>query len=105
MNPSPEIYQLAQRDIWIFGGAGHLGKACVQLIAGLGARVLCVDLADRSAEFICGLPRGGDITPLSCDIRDVAGLRQVVAEQLRTRGTPHGLVNLTYASTAKNWRT
>ena len=48
MNILADVFSLASRDIWVFGGAGYLGQPTVALLSRVGARVLCVDLADRT---------------------------------------------------------
>ena len=83
------------------GGAGHLGQATVKLLAAAGARVLCADLGTKAAEFVESAALAPHVSPATLDIRDEAAVMAFVTEQTRQRGVPHGLVNLTYASTAK----
>lgn len=99
MNATP--FDLSGRDIWVLGGAGHLGQPTVKLLAQLGARVLCVDLGGRAEVLVASEKLGGSVTPAVLDARDSAAVKEFVSTQLARRGTPHGLVNLTYASTAK----
>ncbi|MBI5773452.1 MAG: SDR family oxidoreductase [Verrucomicrobia bacterium] len=94
-------FDLSGRDLWVFGGAGHLGQPTVELLAQLGARVLCVDLADRAQAFVAARSLNASVSPASLDARNLAAVKEFVSIQLARRGTPHGLVNLTYASTAK----
>ncbi len=101
--PSPlnDIFSLAQKDIWVFGGAGHLGRATVSVLCNAGARVLCVDLENRAQALAQSANLGNVLTPATSDVRDIKALRKFIAIHLKQRGVPHGLVNLTFASTAK----
>ncbi len=97
MNASP--FSLDGHDIWVFGGAGYLGQAVVRLLSKLGARVLCIDQGDRAAEA----DFGSAVTAASLDVSDVVAAERFIENQLALRGTPHGFVVMTYASTAKGF--
>jgi NAD(P)-dependent dehydrogenase (short-subunit alcohol dehydrogenase family) len=90
------VFSLHGRDVWVFGGAGYLGSTTVSLLAELGASVLCVDLADRASALA-----GERITPASLDAADTTAVDAFLRDQLAARGTPHGLVVMTYSSTPK----
>ena len=90
-------FDLKDREIWVFGGAGYLGREVVKLLDALQARVLCVDLEDRAQRMIAEEALSARVTPASLDASDVAFVQAFVAE----REAPHGLVVMTYASTAK----
>ena len=94
-------FDLRERDLWVFGGAGYLGREVVSLLAAMQARVLCVDLEDRAQQMIAqsGLPTR--VTAGSLDANDTAAVEAFVQEQTTIRGVPHGLVVMTYASTSK----
>jgi NAD(P)-dependent dehydrogenase (short-subunit alcohol dehydrogenase family) len=95
-------FDLADRDLWVFGGAGYLGQSVVALLATMEARVLCVDLEDKSHRMIeNNADMHPQVTPASLDVSDTTAAGAFVEEQLSTRGVPHGLVVMTYASTAK----
>lgn len=85
------------------GGAGYLGQATVRLLLDAGARVLCVDLEDKAAQFAAGLENASGLTPDTLDVRDEAEMTGFVASRIGTRGVPHGLVILTYGSTGKHF--
>lgn len=95
-----EAFSLKEKDIWVVGGAGYLGQPTVALLHRLGAKILCVDLENRAETFVqaSGLPNA---TPATLDVRSGDAVRQFVSQQIGSRGVPHGLVNLTFASTAK----
>lgn len=90
-------FSLHDRDIWVIGGAGYLGRAVIDQLLALGARVLCADLGDRAREAF------GDerVTPVGLDASDDAAVEDFLERTLRERGTPAGLVVMTYGSTAK----
>lgn len=92
---------LQGRDVWVCGGAGYLGRSVVSLLAGLKARVLCADLEGRAEAMLRENSLGSGVTPASLDVADTAAVEAFVSQQLAERGTPHGLVVMTYASTAK----
>jgi len=96
-----DIFSLQDKDIWVFGGAGYLGQAIVVLLQAMGAKVLCIDLENRAASFITSASPGGNVTPASLDVRNSDETKQFIATQISSRGVPHGLVNLTFTSTAK----
>ena len=100
-NVSTEIFSLRGRDIWVFGGAGYLGQASISLLCAAGAKVLCVDREDKAQIFAQSAGLGGALQPATADLQDIAALQEFVRAQIKERGVPHGLVNLTFASTAK----
>ncbi len=101
MTSTPSPFSLSGRDVWVIGGAGFLGSAVVKQLAELGARVLCADLGDRAEKTTSELPPGHSVVPAMLDVRDSAGVEAFIAGQIAARGVPHGLVVMTYSSTAK----
>ena len=95
------ILSLDNKDIWVIGGAGYLGQPVVQLLAAAGAKVLCGDLENKAENFVKAAGLAANVTPVTVAIRDEQSIKEFVAEQINQRGTPHGLVNLAFASTAK----
>ncbi len=100
-DPIPNPFSLQNRTIWVIGGAGYLGQAVVLLLRQLDARVCCVDLPGRAEKFVRDHGLHQEVQPVSLDIRDDAKTKAFVEEQIRQNGIPDGLVNLTFASTAK----
>lgn len=94
-------FDLHQHDIWVFGGAGYLGQSVVAQLVAMQARVLCVDLADKAAGVVAAQGWQMQVTAATLDAADIPAVEQFVTEQTATRGVPHGLVVMTYASTAK----
>lgn len=101
MNSYETLFSLKDRDIWFFGGAGYLGSHGMRLALSAGARVLCIDREDRAHCFIEEHQLGERATPASLDVGDIAASEHFIEEQCRLRGTPHGIVMLTYASSSK----
>lgn len=98
---SANIFSLSGKDIWVLGGAGYLGQPTVFALASLGAKVLCVDLENRAQSFIETAGLADSVSAASLDVRQGDLMKKFVADQIASRGVPHGLVNLTFASTAK----
>ncbi|MGV8090503.1 MAG: SDR family oxidoreductase [Mangrovibacterium sp.] len=96
------IFTLQDRDIWVIGGAGYLGRAIVHLLYAMGAKVLCVDLEDRAKKFVLSSKLEPGVTPATLDVRDGSAITRFVTQYTQERGVPDGIVNLTFASTAKN---
>lgn len=99
MTPNP--FDLNQRNVWVIGGAGYLGRATVSLLAAMNARVLCVDLEDRSQSFVNEAGLSKQVTAASHNAHDTGAAESFVTEQLALHGVPDGIVIMTYASTAK----
>lgn len=93
-------FDLAGKDIWIFGGAGYLGQATVSLAASLGANVLCADLGGRAEAFVKAQAHGG-ITAATLDVRDETAVQSFVSDQIAQRGVPDGIVMMTYGASGK----
>jgi NAD(P)-dependent dehydrogenase (short-subunit alcohol dehydrogenase family) len=94
-------FQFDGKQIWVFGGAGHLGRPIVSLLSELGAEVLCIDLESRAEKFLNDTGLSKKVKAASLDIRDSGATKEFVARTIQFVGVPHGSVNLTYASTAK----
>ena len=101
MNAQPSPFDLKDRDVWVLGGAGYLGREVVSLLSRLGAKVLCVDLGERASQAMLEAPFPQSVVPASLDVADTAAAEAFVRSQLAERVVPHGLVIMTYASTAK----
>jgi NAD(P)-dependent dehydrogenase (short-subunit alcohol dehydrogenase family) len=97
-----DIFSLAGKDIWVIGGAGYLGQATVKLLLESGARVLCADLEDRAAQFATTLNHAR-LTAAALDVRNEEKMNRFADGLIKERGVPHGLVILTYGSTAKHF--
>ncbi|HPA18473.1 MAG TPA: SDR family oxidoreductase [Verrucomicrobiae bacterium] len=94
-------FGLTGQDHWVVGGAGYLGRAVVELLARMGARVLCVDLEDKARAFVEGAGLGARVTASRMDADDAAAVGGYIAAQIAERGIPHGLVMMNCSSTSK----
>ncbi len=88
------------KDIWVVGGAGHLGSACVRMLHELGGKVLCVDLNQAAHEFV-QKNNLDNVEPCSLNIQNIDEMRSFVAHWIENRGVPDGLVLLPTAHTKK----
>lgn len=100
---STHPFDLKERSVWVFGGAGYLGSAVIAQLAQMQARVLCVDLAERAAESIANAGLQAQVASASLNAADVNATEAFVQEQIAANGVPQGLVLMTYASTAKRF--
>lgn len=96
-----ETFGLHGKDVWVIGGAGYLGQPTVSLLQSAGAKVLCIDLEDRAEQFVESARIKADVTPATLDAFDSIATKKFVADNIAIRGVPHGLVNLSFASTSK----
>ncbi len=92
-------FDLSGKDVWIIGGAGYLGQACTRLIANMGAQVLCADLPGKADAFVKAELAGLSVHAVDLDANDVHAVEALV----HNRPVPHGLVVMTYGSTAKSF--
>jgi NAD(P)-dependent dehydrogenase (short-subunit alcohol dehydrogenase family) len=101
MDTNNNILSLNGKKIWVFGGAGYLGQPTVSLLVAAGAQVLCVDLEGRAQQYIESANLSSQVTAATLNVHDTDLIKTFVADNIATHGVPDGLVNLTYASTAK----
>lgn len=101
MNSDNTILSLAGKQIWVFGGAGYLGQPSVNLLVAAGAKVLCIDLEGRARQFIDSANLSLQVTAATLNVHNTDLIKTFVADNIAKHGVPDGLVNLTYASTAK----
>jgi NAD(P)-dependent dehydrogenase (short-subunit alcohol dehydrogenase family) len=87
---------LRDRVVFITGGASGIGAEHVAQFAQQGARVAFVDIADDAARALVDrVAAAGHPAPLyrQCDLKDIAALREVIAEVGRGLGPITVLVN------------
>lgn len=94
-------FDLTEQNIWVLGGAGYLGRAVVRLLAGMKARVLCVDIEQRAQDSVREERLEESVRCASLDVHDTAASLAFVGEEIAAHGVPAGVVVMTYASTAK----
>jgi len=93
---------LVNKRIWVIGGAGHLGGACVRMLNEMNAQVLCADLNQNAHDFVQKNKLASNVEPCTLNIRDVEEMRAFVAHWIGEYGVPDGLVLLPTASTKKS---
>lgn len=96
-----DAFQLKDKLVWVVGGAGYLGQAVVALLNSIDARVLCIDIENRAVDFVQEAGLGDRVATASFNINDTGFIAQFVKEQVALHGSPDGLVNLAFGSTAK----
>lgn len=87
---------LRDRTVFITGGASGIGAEHVLQFAQQGARVAFVDIADDPARALADrVAAAGHQAPLywHCDLKDIAALRQAIAEAGQRLGPITVLVN------------
>jgi NAD(P)-dependent dehydrogenase (short-subunit alcohol dehydrogenase family) len=102
METTANILTLENKYIWVFGGAGYLGQAVIKLLVTAGARVLCIDLEGKASQYIKDSGIGDQVEAAVFNVHDCTALKDFITHQTQLTGVPDGLVNLTYASTAKS---
>lgn len=83
---------LKNKVILITGAAGGLGAGIARVCSREGAKVVVVDVrGEAAAQLAAALP--GESLAVACDLRDDAGLDQLVAQTVVHFGRIDGLVN------------
>lgn len=100
MIDSGNPFDLTEQCHWVVGGAGYLGQPVVQLLARLGAQVLCVDLADRAQAFVESAQLAPRVRAASLDVNDTAAAAAFAEAEAAARGVPHGLVMMNVATSS-----
>jgi NAD(P)-dependent dehydrogenase (short-subunit alcohol dehydrogenase family) len=98
-----KLFGLAGKVIWVVGGAGYLGSAVVKVLVAAGARVICADLGEKSKFFVKENGLSPQVVPVSLDLTKEDQVEDFVSVLTNALGIPSGVVNLSYASTAKTF--
>ena len=87
----------AGQTVIVTGGGSGIGRCIAHELASLGADLALVgrkiEKLQAVKDEIAAAAPGGRVSIHSCDIRDEAGVRQMVASVLGTHGRIDGLVN------------
>lgn len=82
---SPAIDGLQDKVVLVTGGASGIGKACAEVAAACGAKVICTDVERKDLN-------GAGIEFRAMDITDAKAVESVVAEIAKDYGPIDGLV-------------
>lgn len=96
-------FGLTGKQIWVVGAAGYLGQSTVKLLQSAGAQVLCIDIEERSKNFIDSLPNNANLRAASLNTRDTNASVDFVNGQIAEFGAPDGLIDLSFGSTGKDF--
>lgn len=96
-------FSLEDKKIWVVGAAGYLGQATVTLLQSCGAQVHAIDIENRAQDFIAALDDQSNLSAVSLNTRDTDRSAAFVADTIAGAGAPDGLIDLSYASTAKSF--
>lgn len=91
------MFDLQDKDIWIFGGAGYLGSVLTQSLDSLCRKVVCIDQAGK-AESLVREKTLQQTSAHTFDISRINELSSFLDRTLAAEGVPVGVVNLTYVS-------
>ncbi|MDL2217461.1 SDR family oxidoreductase [Christensenellaceae bacterium OttesenSCG-928-M15] len=90
-----KLFDLSQKKIVLFGGAGYLGSATVCALLELNARVVVADVFPAHAkENIAAFEGHKNVRLKSCDMRDAAQIREVNALCVEAFGGMNTLINM-----------
>lgn len=87
-------FDLTDRRIWVFGGAGYLGSHIVRVVDELGASPVCIDREGRAEAFLKEQCLSSRASAASLDVHDVEKTQSWVRERAKADGAPHGAVFL-----------
>lgn len=90
---TPSHFPLADRRIWIFGGAGYLGSAITRALDEVGAHTVCLDRPGLAADLVSRETLANTAAE-DCDLLDIPGIPALVDTLIARHGVPHGVVNL-----------
>jgi len=99
---------LADRGVFLTGGAAGIGSAMVEEFARQGSKVFFVDknIDEAEATIARCVERGAAHTPLFCDVDllDIAALQRACATAVETLGGVEVLVNNAASDDRHDWR-
>jgi len=95
MMPSARFTDLENASVLITGGGSGIGAALTEGFVRQGARVAFIDIADEPSKALCEeLAKTGNRPHyINADLRDIAALREAVAEAAALHGPVTVLVN------------
>lgn len=92
-----DLYKLDGKVALVAGGAGGIGSAICQGLAGFGAKIVIADIAPKKEEAEAQIKdlqaAGAEGWFFGMDVRDVPSLDALVADITKQVGTPDILIN------------
>ena len=98
---------LKDKAVFITGGGSGIGAAITECFLAQGSRVAFVDIDEDASRKLCTelkVQYRREPLFLKCDIRDIAALRQAIAEAASQVGLFNVLVNNAANDMRHNWR-
>jgi NAD(P)-dependent dehydrogenase (short-subunit alcohol dehydrogenase family) len=98
---------LKDQTVFVTGGGSGIGAAIVECFLGQGSKVAFIDIEAAASQSLCDrLQAQYQSRPLfiSCDIGDIAALREAVAQAAAALGEIDILVNNAASDTRHDWR-
>jgi NAD(P)-dependent dehydrogenase (short-subunit alcohol dehydrogenase family) len=89
-------YSLEGKNIWVIGGAGHLGSAITEALDGLCDRTVCLDIEGRAAVLVSRRSLGRTAAE-DLDVTAVGALSGRLEALVARHGVPDGVVHLATA--------
>ena len=90
-------HSLEGKNIWVVGGAGHLGAPITEALDGLCRQTLCLDLPDR-ADALVRRKNLERTRPETLDVMAIGALPARLEALVAQYGVPDGVVHLATAS-------
>jgi len=98
----PSVFDLTGRRIWLFGGAGYLGREVTRVLDQQNATVTCLDLPGRAEAFLAEACLSERVSAVSLDLTQVEETQRWIAEACK-EGVPDGVVILATPGSAALW--
>lgn len=97
-----QLFDLKEQWIWVIGGAGYLGQAVLRQLLSSGAKVLCLDIAQRGQDLKVTWNHPTGFQAETFDLSEPDNIAIRVQDLIKQYGTPDGLVNLTYGASGQS---
>lgn len=90
-------HSLAEKNVWVIGGAGYLGSAITTALDSECARTVCIDLPGKSEALVQEKTLQRTV-PASFDLTATDGIEAFIDQTIQAHGLPDGVVYLVFAS-------
>jgi NAD(P)-dependent dehydrogenase (short-subunit alcohol dehydrogenase family) len=92
-------HSLADRTIFVIGGAGYLGSPITAQLDSECKKVLCLDLPGKAEELVARRSLGRTVAK-SIDVTQTAAITAALDALVAEHGVPDGLVHLAFTSSS-----